>query len=236
MSTTSFAAVIVAGGSGSRMRANMPKQFLPLQGKPVLWHTIRAFLQFDARMPLVVVLPEQYIDYWQAEWQKIEPEMPFVCVPGGATRCHSVWNGLQALAQRLGASKKSTLVGVHDGARPLVDTALLERAFTMAANHGSAIPAVPLKDSIREVTPTGTHRALDRSCFRLVQTPQVFRLQDLLEAYRQAWLAGDMERFTDDASVMEAAGHRLCLVEGDYRNLKITTAEDLLIASALLSK
>lgn len=230
-----YAAVIVAGGSGSRMQAAMPKQFLPLRDKPVLWHTIQAFLHFRPHMPLVVVLPHSYIDYWQTEWAKLEKDCPFICVPGGSSRFHSVWNGLLALKQHLDEPEHA-LVGIHDGARPLVGSTLLERVYEAAAMHGSAIPAVPLKDSIREVMEPEGHRAVERSRYRLVQTPQVFVFHDLVEAYERAWRSGNTECFTDDASVMEAAGHRLHLVEGDYRNLKITTAEDMLVVAALMSK
>lgn len=229
-----YAAIIVAGGSGSRMQAAVPKQFLPLQDKPILWHTIQAFRRFAPRMPLVVVLPQAYIDYWQAEWAKFEEECPFICVAGGASRFHSVWNGLQALNRQL-KEPEGVLVGIHDGARPLVSVELLKRTFEGAAAHGSAIPVVQLKDSIREVS-EGGHRAVDRSRYRLVQTPQVFDFSALLEAYARAVAGGNTDAFTDDASVMEAAGHRLHLVEGDYRNLKITTAEDLTVATAFMAK
>ncbi len=218
-------AIIVAGGKGTRMGSQIPKQFLPIAGKPVLMHTLERFAQAKTTISVVLVLPQNQFEPWEALCKKYRFTLPHQCVIGGATRTESVFNGLQVLPEQ-------GLVAVHDGVRPLVSDALIERAYQTAAAKGNAIAAVPLKDSIRQLHPDGTSYAVDRSMFQLVQTPQTFQLALFKEAYRQAMQSA--QTFTDDASVAEAAGHTIHLVSGDYQNIKITTPEDLQFAEAFL--
>ncbi|KAA6433260.1 2-C-methyl-D-erythritol 4-phosphate cytidylyltransferase [Rufibacter glacialis] len=217
-------AVVVAGGSGSRMQATQPKQFLPIAGQPVLMHTLRKFQAYDPGMQLVVVLPEAEISTWQELCARHQFTLPHQVVAGGNSRFQSVKNGLAALAE-----EEDGLVAVHDGVRPFIDNDILTSAYATAAQSGAAVVAVSLKDSIRQVR-GGTSKAVDRSAYRLVQTPQCFRLPLLRKAYAQP----EIPLFTDDASVVERFGHKIVLVEGSFRNIKLTTPEDLILAEAFL--
>ena len=221
-------AIIVAGGSGLRMGADRPKQFLLLHGEPVLLHTLRRFAAPAlAVAELVVVLPFDQVDYWQALAASYAGVPPHRVVVGGATRWASVKAGLAALPT---AAAGAALVAVHDGVRPLVPERVVEAAYQGAATHRAVAVAVPPKDSVRMLAQAGSS-PLDRRRLRLMQTPQTFDL-DLL---RRAYHLPELPTFTDDASVVDD----LCpvqLVEGDYCNLKITTPEDLLLAEALLSQ
>ena len=213
--------IIVAGGRGERMGSAVPKQFLPLCGTPVLMHTLRAFAGYDPRMELVVVLPETQTAHWQRLCAEHRFTLPHRIVTGGDTRFHSVRNGLAACTS-------ATLIAVHDGVRPLVTRDTIARCFDCAGRTGAAIPVVPLADSLRQVDESGSH-ACDRARYRLVQTPQVFRADWLRAAYGQAY----REEFTDDASVVEAAGHSVALVGGNPENIKLTTPWDLQVAEML---
>ena len=217
-------AIIVAGGSGQRMGAGVPKQFLLLGQKPVLAHTLAQFAasQLGVR-ELIVVLPEAELLTWQRLCQQHQIATPHTLVAGGATRWASVKAGLAALGER-----KEGLVAVHDGVRPLVSRLVVERTYAAAATHAAAAAAVMPKDSVRLVSQHGSS-AQNRSRLRLMQTPQTFEI-DLL---RRAYAMPELATFTDDATVVDDLC-RVQLVEGDYRNLKITTPEDLLIAEALL--
>ena len=217
-------AIIVAGGSGSRMQTSQPKQFLPMGGEPVLLHTIRRFFNYDPALVLVVVLPEQEMGTWQQLCAQHGFQVPHQVVAGGQTRFQSVRNGLAALAHA-----EEGVVAVHDGVRPIVDKAMLEAAYETASRQGASVVAVELKDSIRRVR-GGSSKAVDRTAYRLVQTPQCFRLPLLRRAYAQPEVA----QFTDDASVVERFGHKVQLVQGSYRNIKLTTPEDLVLAEAFL--
>ncbi|WP_246849939.1 2-C-methyl-D-erythritol 4-phosphate cytidylyltransferase [Rufibacter roseolus] len=217
-------AIIVAGGSGSRMQAAMPKQFLPVAGEPVLMHTLRRFQAFDPEMPLVLVLPETEIPTWCRLCTEHQFTMKHQVVTGGNSRFQSVKNGLAALD-----GEEDGVVAVHDGVRPFIDNAILNAAYSTAAQKGTAVVAVSLKESIRRVR-GGTSKALDRTAYRLVQTPQCFRLPLLRRAYAQP----EIPLFTDDASVVERFGHKIELVEGSFRNIKLTTPEDLILAEAFL--
>ncbi len=208
------------------MQAAIPKQFLPLAGLPVLMHTIRRFQAFDAAMPLVVVLPAHEQKTWEGLCAQHQFDVPHEVVSGGASRFQSVKNGLAALARY-----PDGVVGVHDGVRPFVDVPLLANVYQKAATHGAAVLAVSLKESIRRVTGTSS-KAVDRSAYRLVQTPQCFRLPLLRQAYGQE----ESALFTDDASVVERFGHKVQLVEGSFKNIKLTTPEDLLLAEAFLAQ
>ena len=219
-------AIIVAGGSGSRMQSAQPKQFLPIGGEPVLMHTLRRFHAYDPAMPLVVVLPQSEVMTWQTLCAEHSFTLPHQLVEGGASRFQSVKNGLAALGQ-----EPDGVVAVHDGVRPFVDNAMLQAAYATAYAQGTAVVAVSLKDSIRRVRGSSS-KAVDRTAYRLVQTPQCFRLPLLRKAYAQPETA----LFTDDASVVERFGHKIHLVEGSYRNIKLTTPEDLLLAEAFLQQ
>lgn len=215
--------IIVAGGRGERMGSVVPKQFLPLCGTPVLMHTLRAFAGYDPRMELVVVLPETQTAHWQRLCAEHRFTLPHRIVTGGDTRFHSVRNGLAACAT------STALIAVHDGVRPLVTHDTIARCFDCAAHTGAAIPVVLLADSLRQVDESGSH-ACDRARYRLVQTPQVFRAEVLHRAYAQPFSPA----FTDDASVVEATGHPVALVDGTPRNIKLTTPLDLAVAEAVL--
>ena len=216
----SVGVVIVAGGSGSRMGADVPKQFLLVGGVPILTRTIRAFEPYADKM--VVVLPESEMERWgeMARQSGVE-HLHRVCA-GGASRFESVRNGLAAL-------EGCDLVAIHDGVRPLLSGAMIERGIECAATHGSAIPVVDAVDSFR-VEEGGDLKVIDRSRLKAVQTPQIFAAERLLRAYG----ATPNPRFTDDATVVEEANGRLAYYQGERRNIKITTPEDLLIAEAFV--
>lgn len=206
------------------MGADRPKQFLELLGEPVLLHTLRRFATAALRVTeLVVVLPADQLSTWQDLCRQYHVSIPHRTVAGGATRWASVKQGLAALADR-----EQGVVAVHDGVRPLTSLAVLEATFAAAEAHGAAVAAVPPKDSVRSLSQDGSY-ALDRSRLRLVQTPQCFELTLLRRAYQLP----ELTTFTDDASVVEDL-HPIRLVPGDYRNLKITTPEDLLVAEVFL--
>ncbi|GAB3568277.1 2-C-methyl-D-erythritol 4-phosphate cytidylyltransferase [Spirosoma luteolum] len=210
-------AIIVAGGSGSRMKADIPKQFLLLAGKPILQHTLERFLTVLPARQLVLVLPARE----QASWQTLCRQHQFFpdiqTVNGGSSRFQSVRCGLAAIPA------DATLVAVHDGVRPFVSPVIIRSGFETAARLGSAVTAVPVKDSVRVIGPDGHSRAVDRSRYHLVQTPQTFRL----DWFRQAFAAEEQAFFTDCASVLEHAGFPITLIEGAYENIKITTPDDL---------
>lgn len=214
-------ALIVAGGKGLRMGSDLPKQFLPVGGKPVLMHTLEAFYRFDAAIDLILVLPEEQQDYWKELCEKHCFPVPHRIVSGGETRFHSVRNGLAFVS---GAG----LVGVHDGVRPFVSQEVIRRCYDAAATKKAVIPVVDVVETVRQLTETGSH-TVDRSRYRLVQTPQVFDADLLKQAYKQDYTPF----FTDDASVVEAMGTPVCLVEGNRENIKITTPFDLKVATAL---
>ncbi len=217
--------IIVAGGSGQRCGGGIPKQFKILGGRPVLALTIDAFVRAVPEARIVVVLPSEWIGFWRDLSARFEIA-PHRIVEGGATRFHSVRNGLSALS---GSEK---IVAVQDAVRPLPSAALIRRTLAAAALHGAAVPVVAPVDSFRETTDGTTSHPVDRSRLRIVQTPQAFRAEVLSKAYEASY----DERFTDDASVVEAAGYDVCLCEGERSNLKITTPEDFAVAEALLAR
>ncbi len=214
-------AIIVAGGSGTRMQSELPKQFLLLGGKSILMHTIEAF-HFDD-IQITLVLPKDQIQIWKDLCLKHNFNHAINIVEGGATRFQSVKNGLNSIADSTG------LVAIHDGVRPFIHRSIISESFNQASIKGSAITSVPLKDSLREVTSESNH-AVDRSKFRLIQTPQTFQLAHIKKAFEKPY----QSTFTDDASVFENNGHSINLIEGDYRNIKITTPEDLSVAESFL--
>lgn len=225
-------AVIVAGGSGKRMATQVPKQFLPLQDKPILMHTLEAFHAYDAHLQLVLVLPEAQVDYWLELCENHQFGLPHTITFGGKERYDSVKNGLLMVQQLRGPQAEKALVAVHDAVRPFIDTPLLQRCYEAAAVSGAVIPALPLVDSLRRLLEDGRSQAEDRSAYCHVQTPQIFDADALWQAYKNPY----QDSFTDDASVMEAAGHQITLVEGSRQNIKITTQEDFEWAAFRMSK
>lgn len=216
-------AIIVAGGSGTRMNSTLPKQFIPLAGKPLLIHTIQQFSNYSKDLRIILILPATQVDEWNKLCQENQFNLDIQIVSGGATRFQSVKNGLDAIDEVDG------LVAIHDGVRPFIKKALIEESFRAADKYGSGIATVALKDSIRYVN-EGINRAEDRTKFRLIQTPQTFQL-DLI---KKAYTTKETPDFTDDASVLEHSGERVHLIEGSFENIKITTPEDLIIAESIL--
>jgi len=214
--------IIVAGGKGERMKSIIPKQFIEIQAKPLLMHTIQAFLRYDVTIQLIVVLPSDQIEFWKALCKKHAFDFPHQIVSGGQNRFYSVKKGLELVSH-------SAMVAVHDGVRPLVSVETISRCFDEAEINDTAIPVVDLVDSIRQLTVEGS-QSVDRTAFKLVQTPQVFEAGLLMRAYEQEYSS----LFTDDASVVEAMGAQISLVEGNRENIKITTAFDLKMAEILL--
>jgi len=210
--------IIVAGGKGLRMGGDLPKQFLPIQGKPVLMHTLEAFYKWDSVADLLLVLPEEHESYWKMLCKELNFIVRHRIVYGGETRFHSVRNGLHEIEE----DKEDRLIAVHDGVRPFVSNDIISSCFAVAEAFGAAIPVVPMIESVREVN-EGENRPFDRNRLCIVQTPQVFRADILYKAYEQPY----DERFTDDASLVEASGHKIRLVDGNRENIKITTPMDL---------
>jgi len=214
-------AIIVAGGKGLRMQADIPKQFIAIKGKPILMHTLEVFHRYDPSIQLLLVLPTVQIDYWKELCVKYFFNLPHQIITGGETRFNSVKNGLDAI-------KSHSLVAVHDGVRPFVSIPTIKRCFDTAEEFGSAIPVVNMEESIRQISGDES-QSVDRTSFKLVQTPQVFDSIILKKAYEQNFSTV----FTDDASVVEAAGSKIYLVEGNRENIKITTGFDLELAEIL---
>ena len=222
-------ALIVAGGKGTRFGSRIPKQFLELNGRPVLLHTLDAFVRYSAKIRLVVALPKEDIAAWGEICDKHQYITPVEIVAGGATRFQSVKNGLEKIPD-------SALVAIHDGVRPLVSTKLIASSFALAKIHGAAVASVPLKESLRLIEEDENSAlkssAVDRSRYRIIQTPQTFNARLI----RSAYLISEDEALTDDASVAERAGLSIFLFDGDPINIKITNREDLLIAQTLMGR
>jgi 2-C-methyl-D-erythritol 4-phosphate cytidylyltransferase len=223
MSSLPQYALIVAGGSGNRMNSEIPKQFLPIGGVPILVHTLKRFADYSYGLKIILVLPENEIANWEVIASKYFFKNPLEIVSGGASRYQSVKNGLQSIKE------KEALVAIHDGVRPFVSKEIIHESFVKAEMHGNAITSVPLKDSIR-ITEGEKSRSADRSAFRLIQTPQTFKYPVIMKAYETS----ELSSFTDDASVAEYAGEQIKLIDGSYSNIKITTPEDLILAEGIL--
>lgn len=215
-------AVIVAGGSGSRMNSTVPKQFLLLNNKPVLYYTLKSFLQAYDDLQIILVLPEEHVATGQEIIDAFFDYNRIQITIGGRTRFHSVQNGLALITEE-------SMVFVHDAVRCLVSTELIRRCYDAAIENGSAIPVIDSKDSIRLLTADG-NEALERSTVKLVQTPQTFHSKILLPAFNIDY----KDRFTDEATVVEAYGMKVQLVAGEENNIKITQPSDLLLAAQLL--
>lgn len=215
-------AIIVAGGQGIRMQGALPKQFLELSGEPVLAHTLRRFHLPD--VDLILVMHPDYLEHWNELAAGLTGLPAYRLVAGGSTRGQSVQNGLQAI-------EEEGLVAVHDAVRPVFSRGLVLRLYEEALQHGSAIPVVPVKDTLRQLTDEGS-TTVPRDQYRAVQTPQVFLISRLKAAFQQA----NAQEFTDEASLVEAAGHAVHLSTGEENNIKITVPADLPAAAALLQK
>lgn len=217
-------AVVVAGGKGTRIKSVIPKQFLELNGKPVLLHTLEGFFRYSNSIEVILVLPKEDFPIWKSICDRFKFVRPIILQSGGDTRFQSVKRGLDKI-------NGEGLVAIHDGVRPLVREDIIAASFRLAAVHGSAVAAVRLKESIR-MTDMDNTRAMDRSRFRIIQTPQTFEVNLIKKAYEMT----ETPDLTDDASVAEQSGHSISLFEGSYENIKITTEEDLVVAEALLGR
>ncbi len=217
-------AVILAGGIGLRMESEIPKQFIPLAGKPVIMHTISNFRKFDSKLEIIVVLPEEHVDLWKELCNEFRFEIEHTIIRGGKERFHSVKNALDIIPD-------NCLVMIHDGVRPLVSHRSIDRVRQKAIEKGNAIPFVDINESIRKVGKDKS-KAVKREKFKIIQTPQAFISQDIKLAYQQKY----RKSFTDDASVYEALGNKVELVLGNNKNIKITRPIDLIIAERLLQE
>lgn len=215
--------LIVAGGKGLRMGEETPKQFLLLNGKPILMHTISSFRKFDPDLNIVLALPSDQLNEWQNLCKQYDFKLKLNIVEGGKTRFHSVRNALDMVPE-------DGVVAVHDGVRPLLTQELIGRCYASAENEGNAIPCIPVSESMREINEAENHQ-VDRSKYVLIQTPQVFQGSLLKKAFCQPY----ENSFTDEASMIENMGVSVNLVKGDTNNLKITSKTDLLVAESILS-
>ena len=206
------------------MGGDIPKQFLPIKGKPVLMRTLEAFYAYDKAIHLIVVLPVDQQDYWKHLCQEYAFTLPHQIADGGETRFHSVKNGLALVEE------EDALVGVHDGVRPFVSLDVIAECYRMAERKGAAIPVIDVVETVRWISEDGESETVPRDRYKLVQTPQVFRASLLKQAYAQPYTSA----FTDDASVVEAFGHRVELVKGNRENIKLTTPFDLKLAEMLI--
>ena len=234
-------AIIVAGGKGLRMGTEMPKQFLPIEGRPVLMRTLDAFYACDSSIQIILVLPRDHQPYWHELCREYSFSVPHRIADGGSTRFHSVQNGLSLI------DAPEALVAVHDGVRPFVSPEVIMQCYRDAETHGAAVPVVPVVETIRQLTPPSPNpktsnldatklekvssSTVPRDAYRLVQTPQTFRATLLRRAYELPY----HDSFTDDASVVEAMGETIYLTEGNRENVKLTTPYDLIVAQALVN-
>ncbi|MBP3212484.1 MAG: 2-C-methyl-D-erythritol 4-phosphate cytidylyltransferase [Prevotella sp.] len=218
-----YYAIIVAGGKGLRMGGDVPKQFQLVGGRPVLMHTLQQFRNAIADLQIILVLPREQQDYWCELCRQYEFGVEHRVADGGQTRFHSVKNGLALIPDG-----EEGIVGVHDGVRPFASADLIRRCYAAVVEAEAVVPAVPVVESLRHEE----RGAIDRKGYRLVQTPQTFSIPLLKAAYRQDY----REAFTDDASVVEAYGHRVAMIDGIRENIKLTTPFDMVVAEALLAE
>lgn len=216
--------IIVAGGKGLRMGGEIPKQFIPVGGRPILMRTMEAFVSYDSRMKIILVLPKDQQAYWKQLCEEYGFTLPYLLADGGETRFHSVKNGLDKITVT-----DEALVGVHDGVRPFVAQEVIARCYEIALQEQAVVPVIGVVETVRRIVSQGSV-TVNRDEYRLGQTPQVFHLSLLRDAYRQPY----EPMFTDDASVVEALGHKVTLVEGNRENIKITTPFDLKVAEVLV--
>lgn len=216
--------IIVAGGVGTRMKSDRPKQFIDLNGVPVIVHTINAFLRYKSDIQIIVSVHKNYKSHFEGIIAKYHLPSSIIIVIGGETRFDSVKNGLKAIGAQEG------IVAIHDAARPLVSTLTIRKCFETAYSKGNAIPCVLVNESMRKIS-NNINQAVNRNEYRIIQTPQCFRLSEILPAFE----TGYQSAFTDDATVLEAAGGKINLVEGNTENIKITSPHDLILAQTLMS-
>ena len=219
-----YYAIIVGAGSGSRMQSDVPKQFMLLNGKPILMHTIEAFYYSDFKPEIILVLNVDFHTYWEQLCKNYNFSIPHTLIKGGLQRFHSVKNGIEAL-------REESVIAIHDAVRPIVSNELICRSFIEAEQTGNAVVAIKSKDSVRQQKGNSS-LALNRDEIYLIQTPQTFQFELLNQAYKQEYSI----EFTDDASVVERTGISLNLIEGESKNLKITFPEDLSLAEFYLSQ
>uniref|UniRef100_A0AB33ITY3 2-C-methyl-D-erythritol 4-phosphate cytidylyltransferase n=1 Tax=Prevotella sp. GTC17253 TaxID=3236793 RepID=A0AB33ITY3_9BACT len=218
--------IIVAGGKGLRMGGEIPKQFLPVGGKPVLMRTIERFHEYDAHMGIILVLPRDQHAYWQQLCREYDFRIEHTVAEGGSTRFESSKNGLAAIP-----TDAEGLVGIHDGVRPFVSLETIGRCYDTAEDEYAAIPVMPVVETLRYVDAHNGGHNVQRSDYRMVQTPQVFDIALLRQAFSQPY----RDSFTDDASVVESLGCTVAMVEGNRENIKLTTPYDLMLAEYILT-
>jgi len=223
--------IVVAGGKGLRMGSDIPKQFLPIGGKPVLMRTLERFREYSDDLQIILVLPEAQQEYWQGLCEKYDFKVEYMLANGGQTRFHSVQNGLALVPD-----DAEGVVGVHDGVRPFPSIEVIRNCYETARTAKAVIPVIPVVETLRHISLTShplplTSKTVPRDEYRLVQTPQTFDIQLLKAANRQPYNDG----FTDDASVVESYGHKITLVEGNRENIKITTPYDITVAEAIIN-
>jgi len=216
--------IIVAGGRGTRMDSELPKQFIIIAGKPVLLHTLMLFQKFDSAIDTIIVIHPDYQEYWKRLLEEHQSSFNHILVTGGAERFHSVKNALAHVSEE-------GIIAVHDAVRPIVSPDTVKQCFVTAEEKGTAVPCLRIPESVRSIKNVGS-KSVDREKLRIIQTPQVFRSQILKESYQ----ADYREEFTDDATVVEHAGHTIHLVDGNIENIKITTREDLKLAEFYLDQ
>jgi 2-C-methyl-D-erythritol 4-phosphate cytidylyltransferase len=224
LSSISTTLVLVAGGKGVRMGAAVPKQFLPLHGKPILYYAVKTFIDTFPDIKIVLVLPQEHVSYGNILLQAFEERIDLTIVTGGETRFHSVQNGLKEVGDE-------DIVFIHDAVRPFITSEMIKRCLDQALVAGNAIPAVAVTDSIRQWT-NNEFVAIDRSQLRIIQTPQTFKASLIKKAFEQDY----DELFTDEATVLESTGYQVHLVEGSKSNIKITSPEDMLTAEAIFQQ
>ncbi len=217
-------AVIVAGGNGQRMESALPKQFLLLKEKPIIWYTLQTFLKSFSDLQIILVLPQTFIENGKSIVTSLDTNDRIKIIQGGDTRFQSVKNGLQLV-------ETNSIVFVHDGVRCLIDEDLIQRCYWQAIEKGSAVPVVTATDSIR-IVEGENHSVCNRNNIRIIQTPQTFQSNILLPAFQQPYI----DDFTDEATVVEANGNKVYLIEGNYNNIKITRPVDLWIAEKLIEE
>ena len=220
--------IIVAGGKGLRMGSDIPKQFLPIGGKPVLMRTLERFRAYSENLQIILVLPKAQQEYWQELCHEYNFNVEYLLADGGETRFHSVQHGLALIPD-----DAEGVVGVHDGVRPFPSIEVISCCYETARTAKAVIPVIPIVETVRELMGTGPVSSITvpRDKYRLVQTPQTFDIQLLKAANRQPYNDG----FTDDASVVESYGHQITLVEGNRENIKITTPYDITVAEAIIN-
>ena len=217
--------IIVAGGKGLRMGSDIPKQFLPIGGKPVLMRTLERFREYSPTLQIILVLPEAQQDYWHQLCKEYHFDVDYQLANGGETRFHSVQHGLALIPD-----DAQGVVGVHDGVRPFPSIDVIRNCYETARTAKAVIPVIPVVETVRHIDNAQSSHTVPRGEYRLVQTPQTFDIQLLKAANRQPYNDG----FTDDASVVESFGSNITLVEGNRENIKITTPYDLKIAEVLI--